>query len=322
MNIWTLGDAVVDLLPLSDMQYQACAGGAPFNVAVGTARLHSQSGFIGRVGDDDFGHFLKKTLSDSGVSTASLQLDSQHKTSTVLVSLNSGGEREFTFLTTPSADQFLTSDALPEFSNDILHFCSLAMVTDVCRNTLVAAIRNVKQRGGLLSFDVNLREQMWLDKHEMIETVRHFSSQADILKLSEEEWYWMTGTHNFTLALEGLKALPAQLKVVTYGSQGAMVLWRDSVIHFNGYTVDSVDTTGAGDAFVAGLLAWIAHNGMPESFEQIHQAIAQAGACGALATTRKGALSALPDTKALNAFISQFSLPDYEIKNQTGSRLP
>lgn len=86
-----------------------------------------------------------------------------------------------------------------------------------------------------------------------------------------------------------------------------MVLWRDGVIHFNGYTVDSVDTTGAGDAFVAGLLAWIAQNGMPESFEQLHQAVAQAGACGALATTRKGALTALPDTDALDAFISQFS---------------
>lgn len=314
MKIWTLGDAVVDLLPLSDMQYQACAGGAPFNVAIGAARLCSESGFIGRVGNDDFGHFIKKTLSDSGVSSASLQLDSQHGTSTVLVSLKSGGEREFTFLTNPSADQFLTPDALPDFSDDILHFCSLALVAEVCRDTLAVAIGNVKQRGGLLSFDVNLREQMWLDKREMIETIRHFSSQADILKLSEEEWYWITGTHDFTLALDGLKMLPAQLKVVTYGAQGAMVLWRDSVIHFNGYTVDSVDTTGAGDAFVAGLLAWIAHNGMPESFEQVRQAIAQAGACGALATTSKGALTALPDTNALNAFITQFSIPDYEVK--------
>ncbi|MGA4658849.1 aminoimidazole riboside kinase [Citrobacter braakii] len=314
MKIWTLGDAVVDLLPLSDMQYQACAGGAPFNVAIGSARLGCQSGFIGRVGDDDFGHFLKKTLSDSGVSTESLQLDNQHKTSTVLVSLGCSGERGFTFLTDPSADQFLTPDALPDFSDDILHFCSLALVAKTCRETLVTAISHVKQHGGLLSFDVNLREQMWLDKHEMVEAVRHFSSQVDILKLSEEEWYWITGTHDFTLALDSLKALPAQLKVVTYGAQGAMVLWRDSVIHFNGYTVDSVDTTGAGDAFVAGLLAWIAHSGMPQSVEQLRQSIAQASACGALATTCKGALTALPDTNALNAFITQFSLPDFEVK--------
>ncbi|EGT0666071.1 aminoimidazole riboside kinase [Citrobacter werkmanii] len=315
MNIWTLGDAVVDLLPLSDMQYQACAGGAPFNVAIGTARLHRKSGFIGRVGDDDFGHFLKKTLSDAGVSTASLQMDNQHRTSTVLVSLGNGGERGFTFLTNPSADQFLTSAALPDFSDDILHFCSLALVAEGCRDTLASAIAQVKQRGGLLSFDVNLREQMWPDKKEMLKVVRHYSLQADILKLSEEEWYWMTGTHDFAHALDGLKALPAQLKVVTYGAQGAMVLWQDNVIHFNGYIVDSIDTTGAGDAFVAGLLAWLADNRMPECVEQLRQAIAWACGCGALATTRKGALTALPDIETLNAFITQCHLPDYEIKD-------
>lgn len=314
MNIWALGDAVIDLLPLSNMQYKACAGGAPFNVAVGTARLCCQSGFIGRVGNDDFGYFLKKTLSDAGVSTASLQFDSSHRTSTVLVSLNNSGEREFTFLTNPSADQYLTSDDLPEFNNDILHYCSLALVSNVCRNTLITAIQKVKQRGGLLSFDINLREQMWLDKQEMIKAVRYFSAQADILKLSEEELYWITGSNDLSDALEALRTYSAQLKVVTCGKQGARVLWHDTVIHFNGYTVDSVDTTGAGDAFVAGMLAWISHNGMPEHFEQLHRVIAQAGACGALATTRKGALTALPDSRMLEAFITQYSLPDYEVK--------
>ncbi|AVQ88852.1 aminoimidazole riboside kinase (plasmid) [Plesiomonas shigelloides] len=314
MNIWALGDAVIDLLPLSDMQYKACAGGAPLNVAVGTARLCCQSGFIGRVGNDDFGYFLKKTLSDAGVSTANLQFDSSHRTSTVLVSLNNSGEREFKFLTNPSADQYLTSDDLPEFNNDILHFCSLALVSNACRNTLITAIQKVKQCGGLLSFDINLREQMWLDKQEMLDTVRYFSAQADILKFSEEELYWITGSNDLSDALEALRTYSAQLKVVTCGKHGARVLWHNTVIHFNGYTVDSVDTTGAGDAFVAGMLAWVSHNGMPENFEQLYQAITQACACGALATTRKGALTALPDTQKLKAFITQFSLPDYSVE--------
>lgn len=314
MNIWTLGDAVVDLLPLSDMQYQACAGGAPFNVAVGTARLGCQSGFIGRVGDDDFGHFLKETLCASGVSVQSMQMDPLHRTSTVLVSLNNSGERGFTFLTNPSADQFLTPDALPNLSAGILHFCSLALVAEACCQTLVTAIRKIKQSGGLLSFDVNLREQMWSDKQRMHDAVHHFSRQADILKLSEEEWYWLAATHDFTLALDFLKTLPARLKVVTYGAQGAMILHDDMVIHFNGYIVDSVDTTGAGDAFLTGLLAYIARAGMPHNLDQINDAMTQASACGALATTRKGALTALPDSQTLNEFIRQYPLPDYEIK--------
>lgn len=314
MNIWTLGDAVVDLLPLSDMQYQACAGGAPFNVAIGTARLNCQSGFIGRVGDDDFGHFLKKTLCSAGVSVQSMQMDPHHRTSTVLVSLNNHGERGFTFLTNPSADQFLTPEALPDLSSGILHFCSLALVAEACRNTLVTAIRKIKQSGGLLSFDVNLREQMWSDKQKMRDVVHHFARQVDILKLSEEEWYWLADTHDFSLALDFLQTLPARLKVVTYGAQGAMILRDDMVIHFNGYLVDSVDTTGAGDAFLTGLLAYVARTGMPQNLDQIKDAMTQASACGALATTQKGALTALPDSQTLKTFIRQFPLPEYEIK--------
>lgn len=314
MNIWTLGDAVVDLLPLSDMQYQACAGGAPFNVAVGTARLNCQSGFIGRVGDDDFGHFLKETLRTEGVIVQSLQEDKQHRTSTVLVSLSNCGERGFTFLTNPSADQFLTADTLPDFRDDILHFCSLALVGESCRNTLATAIATIKQRGGLLSFDVNLREQMWSDKQKMRDYVHHFAQQVDILKLSEEEWYWMAETHDFNKALDFLKTLPGRLKVVTYGAQGSMVTWEDKVIHFNGYTVNSVDTTGAGDAFLAGLLAYIAHDGLPQSVEHVRNALTQASACGALATTLKGALTALPDRHTLDAFIRQNALLEYETR--------
>lgn len=315
MNIWTLGDAVVDLLPLEGMRYQACAGGAPFNVAVGTARLNCQSGFIGRVGDDELGHFLLKTLNDSGVSTKCMQFDHEHSTSTVLVSLGNSGERGFTFLTKSPADQYLTVQALPIFCDDILHFCSLALVAETSRETLDIAIESVKNNGGLLSFDVNLREQMWNDKEEMLSIVRHFATQADILKLSEEEWYWMAGTHDFTKALDDLKMLPAQLKIVTYGDQGSMVLWSDMIIHFNGYSVNSIDTTGAGDAFIAGLLASIAQGGMPQNFSYLRQAITLASACGALATTQKGAVTALPDTKTLNTFISNYSSPDYEIKN-------
>ncbi|UAN42252.1 aminoimidazole riboside kinase [Enterobacter sp. JBIWA008] len=319
MNIWTLGDAVVDLLPLADMQFRACAGGAPFNVAIGTARLKCRTGFIGRVGDDDFGHFLRKTLEDSRVSTQCIQMDKHHRTSTVLVSLKDQGERGFTFLTNPSADQFLTQDALPAFGDDILHFCSLALVATDCRTTLTKAVQEVIDHGGLVSFDVNLREQMWRDKEEMFTTVSQFAEKADILKLSEEEWYWLIGTHDYTEALEALKTHPARLKVVTFGARGSLVLWQDMVIHFRGFNVKSIDTTCAGDAFMAGLLASIAHKGLPMNFPELQLAITQASATGALATTKKGALTALPDTAALEKFINHFPLPGYEILGATAT---
>lgn len=313
MNIWTLGDAVVDLLPLSNMKYQACAGGAPVNVAVGAVKLGCQSGFIGRVGEDPFGNFLKESLDKYGVNTHHMQFDDKFRTSTVLVSLATNGEREFTFLVNPSADQFLTTDSLPHFEQDILHFCSLALVSEECRNTLTSAITKVKGQGGLLSFDVNLREQMWSDRQQMFTTIRHFASQTDILKLSEEEWYWLAETRDFAKAIDMLHSIPSQLKVVTYGAQGSMVLWQNQVIHFNGYAVNSVDATGAGDAFMAGLLAGIAKNDLPVNLPNLYRVMAQASACGALATTQKGALTASPDSTAVEIFIRETSPLGYEI---------
>lgn len=313
MNIWTFGDAVVDLLPIADRQYRACAGGAPVNVAAVCARLGCKSGFIGRVGEDPFGRFLQHMLTEYGVGTQSLQMDSIHRTSTVLVSLGQDGERDFTFLVNPSADQFVTPETLPEFGADILHFCSLGLVAKECRETLVCAISRIKQAGGMLSFDINLREQMWPDQQIMLNTIRHFAAQADILKLSEEEWYWLTDAHDFTQAIKALYALPASLKVITFGACGAMVLWKNQVIRFSSYVVDSVDTTGAGDAFMAGLLSSIAQGQLPLDFAELHKAIAQASACGALITTQKGALAATPDMETVKQFMSRFPLPEYEI---------
>lgn len=309
MKIWTLGDAVVDLLPVGEMQYQACAGGAPLNVAVGAARLVSDSAFIGRVGDDPFGRFLKRTLEEQGVSTDSTLLDEQHRTSTVVVDLAVSGERSFSFLVNPSADQFLTPEDLPEFGADILHYCSLALVADPCRQSVIFASEQIKQQGGKVSFDINLREQMWEDHQQMRDIIGQQCQQADILKLSDEELFWLAevGDEQWSQALEVLARFPAALKIVTRGKEGGIVLCHGNVFSYNGYQVQSIDTTGAGDAFMAGLLAWVARHGLPEE-SQLSALLSQAGACGALATTRKGALPALPTPVQLSQFISDAGL--------------
>lgn len=316
MKVWALGDAVIDLLPQGEMQYTACAGGAPVNVAVGAARLGSECGFIGRTGDDPFGRFLQQTLAEEGVDTRYMQFDAQHRTSTVLVSLGDEGDRSFTFLVNPSADQFLTAEDLPEFADDILHFCSLALVAPTCRETLVRAIGRIKQRGGLLSFDINLREQMWPDAQEMANTVRHFAHQADILKLSQEELYWLAGTAQHDKALAILSGYPSRLKVVTCGAEGALVLWQEQVMQVSAYAVQSLDTTGAGDAFMAGLLASLAQGATPDDRAQLEQAITQASACGALATTAKGALAALPDASGVAAFCAAAPALHFRLTHQ------
>lgn len=309
MTIWTLGDAVVDLLPRDNMQFEACAGGAPFNVAIGVARLGHDSGFIGCVGNDAFGRFLHQTLVTAQVDTKSLEFDPKRHTSTVLVSLDPDGERQFDFLVNPSADQFLSPASLPDFGRDILHFCSLALVAPDCRATLTQAMAAMRQAGGTLSFDINLRPQMWSNETQMFDQVSDFARQSDILKMSEEELLWLTQTDDLNTACERLTGFPARLKIITRGADGAIAFWQNHRLILSGYHVESIDTTGAGDAFMAGLLAALAGTGWPASTAALSSLLEQASACGALATTQRGALSAFPNNQQLSRFIqSQPSL--------------
>ena len=305
MKVWTLGDAVVDLIPLQNMQYEACAGGAPVNVAAGVARLGQASGFIGRVGEDAFGHFMQKTMFDIGVDTSAMEFDENYRTSTVLVSLQENGERDFSFLVSPSADQFLAADNLPTFNNDILHFCSLALVHPICRGSLSSTMAKTRDAGGLLSFDVNIRPQMWSDAEEMHQTVNAFAHQCDILKLSDDELLWLTKNIVLKDAVAQIAKYPAQLKIVTQGAKGCLIITEDQCVAISAYMVDSVDTTGAGDAFMAGLLAAISEYGVSDGPDYFMKIVTQASACGALATTKKGAIAAAPTRSELETFIRQ-----------------
>ncbi|OCG29360.1 fructokinase [Gilliamella sp. Choc4-2] len=304
-KVWSLGDAVIDLLPFGDMNYKACAGGAPANVAIGVAKLGLPSAFIGRVGNDPFGDFMETTFRQYNVDCQSIEKDEHHRTSTVVVDLGKNGERSFTFLVSPSADQFLSQQAIPNFNQDILHFCSLALVGHTCRQTLKIAIEQLTAKNGLISFDVNLREQMWVNKDEMRTTITQFCHDADILKLSDEELFWLTQSNDWSEALNKLQQhYEASLKLITKGKDGSIVLWQGKNFSFDSYHVNSVDTTGAGDAFVAGLLSSIASSGMPDDKLMLESMMTIASACGALATTKKGALTALPDSTFLQSFIS------------------
>ena len=166
-KIWVTGDAVVDLIPDGENHYLKCAGGAPANVAVGVARLGCEAGFIGRVGLDPLGKFMQETLNVEKVCTDHMILDPTQRTSTVIVGLDNG-ERSFTFMVNPSADQFLEVGDLPNFqAGDFLHCCSIALINDPSRSTTIEAIRRVKQAGGFFSFDPNLRDSLWASLEEM-----------------------------------------------------------------------------------------------------------------------------------------------------------
>lgn len=295
-KVWVLGDAVVDLLPESDGRLLPCPGGAPANVAVGIARLGGTSGFIGRVGDDPFGALMQRTLLTEGVDITYLKQDEWHRTSTVLVDLNDQGERSFTFMVRPSADLFLETTDLPRWRHgEWLHLCSIALSAEPSRTSAFTAMTAIRHAGGFVSFDPNIREDLWQDEHLLRLCLRQALQLADVVKLSEEEWRLISGkTQNDRDICALAKEYEIAMLLVTKGAEGVVVCYRGQVHHFAGMSVNCVDSTGAGDAFVAGLLTGLSSTGLSTDEREMRRIIDLAQRCGALAVTAKGAMTALP----------------------------
>lgn len=222
-KIWVLGDAVVDLLPDGEGRLLQCPGGAPANVAVGVARLGGDSGFIGRVGDDPFGRFMRHTLAQEQVDVNYMRLDAAQRTSTVVVDLDSHGERTFTFMVRPSADLFLQPEDLPPFAaGQWLHVCSIALSAEPSRSTTFAAMEAIKRAGGYVSFDPNIRSDLWQDPQDLRDCLDRALALADAIKLSEEELAFISGSDDIVSGIARLNArFQPTLLLVTQGKAGS-----------------------------------------------------------------------------------------------------
>ncbi len=245
---------------------------------------------------------MADTLSGEGVDVAALWLDPDHRTSTVLVELDDEGERSFTFMVRPSADQFLTPNELPRFdAGQWLLTCSIALANEPVRTSCLQAMAAIKAAGGRVCFDPNLRPEVWGNPAEMLPLVRQAIAQADVVKLSIEELQLLSGEDDLAAGLATLSG-PA-LVLVTRGAAGVVARLDGELLEWVGQKVTPIDTTGAGDAFVAGLLAALAGRSSLPTLAELPAILAQAHGCGALATTAKGAMTALPTRTELDAFL-------------------
>ncbi len=305
-KVWVTGDAVVDLIPDGEISYLKCPGGAPANVAVAISRIGGDAAFFGRVGQDPLGRFMKETLHTEGVDTTAMLLDDKQRTSTVIVDLDDTGERSFTFMVKPSADQFFTVQDIPEFTaNQWMHCCSIALANEPSRSATFESMKRIKAAGGYVSFDPNLRNEVWLNQDDIQVTVMRAVELADVVKFSEEELLFLTNTQELKEALMIFEKQVNKLVLITLGAKGALALFGGERKLITGSKIDNViDTTGAGDAFVGGLLAKLSQTQEWRNWDNIETAIRWGNGCGALATTRKGAMTALPSIEQLLSIIS------------------
>ncbi len=287
--------------------FKKAAGGAPANVAVGVARLGYRAGFMGQVGDDDFGHFLADTLAEAGVDVRGLRFSTEARTALAFVSLRKDGERSFMFYRHPSADMLWRPedvDATYAAGTRIFHYGSISLIGEPSRSATLAALAHARRGGALISYDPNLRLALWPSAEAARAGMLDGWKHADLAKVSEEELEFLTGEADMAAAARMLWHDRLKLLTVTRGAAGAVYFLADASGEVPGFKVDAVDTTGAGDGFVAGLLAGLLDGGLQFEREVVEAALRLGNAVGALTTTQRGAIPALPTRAAVEAFLA------------------
>ena len=310
MTVVCLGEILVDFVAREAgvgvgeaASFQRVMGGAPANVAVGVSRLGRSSAFLGCVGDDPFGCFLTAELRAEGVDVAGLQTTAAARTSLAFVSLDAAGERSFVFFRQPGADMLLAAAQLDRARLSrarIFHFGSFSLSAEPAASATREALRLARAGGALISYDPNLRLHLWPDAEAARRAILPLIDQADILKLSAEELPILTVDGDArSLWRNSLRAL-----IVTDGRRGARLITPSGDWRAPGFRVRTVDTTGAGDAFVAALLARLAEqpNALAAAPEET---LRYACAAGALATTARGATTAMPTQKAIQQLLAE-----------------
>lgn len=301
----TIGEALVDMIPINSEHtvYQKSPGGAPANVAVGAARLGVSSTFIGKLGSDVLGLFLKETLEKNGVQTGSLILTDSCRTGLVFVGLDQQGERHFQFYLEKSADQFLEEAEIKEElfkEHKIFHFGTLSLLHDPVRAATKRALFYAKKHNMMVTFDPNIRLSIWKDEEALKNTIWTVLKDVDVLKLSEEELLFLSGSTEIEIIAKWMEEFKLSLVFLTMGAEGCIVFTPSQSCAVEALIVEPVDTTGAGDAFVAGITYCLNQTEKCVSSLSLEEAVEIARFAtklGGLAVSRKGAMTALPTLK-------------------------
>ncbi|ESQ36317.1 hypothetical protein EUTSA_v10008196mg [Eutrema salsugineum] len=313
--IVSFGEMLIDFVPtesgvsLSESSgFLKAPGGAPANVAIAVSRLGGRAAFVGKLGDDEFGHMLAGILRQNGVNDKGINFDKGARTALAFVTLRSDGDREFMFYRNPSADMLLRPDELNlELirSAKVFHYGSISLITEPCRSAHMKAMEVAKEAGALLSYDPNLREPLWPSSEEARLQILSIWDKAQIIKVSDVELEFLTG--NNTIDDDAAMSLwhpNLKLLLVTLGERGCRYYTKKFHGTVEAFNVNTVDTTGAGDSFIGAFLSQIVDDqSVLEEEERLRKVLKFANACGAITTTKKGAIPALPSDCEAHCFL-------------------
>lgn len=290
---------------------EANPGGAPCNVLAMLNKLGKKTAFIGKVGNDQFGKMLKEVVEESGTDVSGLRMDDEVHTTLAFVHTYPDGDREFSFYRNPGADMMLTKEEVDPAlikAARIFHFGTLSSTHAGVREATRYAISVAQENGLLISFDPNLREPLWDSLDQAKEEILYGMSRCDILKISDNEMEFMTGTTDYNKGVEMLREqFDIPLICVTLGKEGSRAYYRDLIVEGAPFVrKDTIETTGAGDTFEACTLNYILEHGLENLTEEnLKEMLTFANAGASIITTRKGALKVMPEKEEIERAVRE-----------------
>lgn len=312
-DVVALGEMLVDFTmngqsSQGNNMFEACPGGAPCNVLAMLNKLGKKTAFIGKVGNDQFGKLLKETINEIGIESKGLVLDEEINTTLAFVHTYPDGDREFSFYRKPGADMMLAED---EVDYDLIrqakifHFGTLSMTDEPVKSTTKKALQTAKEAGCLISFDPNLRPPLWKSLDQAKEMMEYGFGFCDILKISDNEIQFVSGKEDYD---EGIKYLQEKYQIplifLTLGKEGSRAYYKDMCVERGGFTMKTIETTGAGDTFCGSSLNGILDRDFENlSEEDLGQILTFANAAAALITTKKGAIRSMPEKEDVEALL-------------------
>lgn len=302
-DITSIGEILIDLTQTGKNDadvplFAANPGGAPANVAVAAARLGSRTAFIGKIGNDGFGGYLRQVLEENGVDHSGLQM-ADSPTTMAIVSVDGTGERSFRFIR--GADCEMVPEDVDEVlaqDSKILHFGSVSLTQGIARSATIFTARAAHQAGVLVSYDPNYRPALWRTRRDALEWMTLPLSLVDVIKLSEEELPLLTGTEDLEEGSRVLEEKGIRLVMITLGSRGAFCRWQGACFTVPGVPAQVADTNGAGDTFLGAVLSRLCRRGdRPlEGLErpELEEILGFANRAAAVTCSRSGAIPAMP----------------------------
>lgn len=315
-DVAALGELLIDftengLSSQGNQLFEANPGGAPCNVLAMLKKLDRSCAFVGKVGDDMFGHLLRNVAAEAGICMDYLVFDKDVSTTLAFVKTSPDGDRAFSFYRSPGADMMLTVDELPlgviEDSR-IFHFGTLSMTHEGVRKATYKAIDYAKRSGAILSFDPNLRPPLWNNLDNAKKQIEYGLSQCDVLKIADNELEFMTGEVDLDKGAAVLRAKYPNIKLfnVTAGADGSCSYYNDLRVFQPSCALGGViETTGAGDTFCAGVLNFVLDHGLDGlTTGDLREMLRFANTAAYLVTTRKGAIRSMPQREDVERLLT------------------